>query len=133
VNLADVPAAVGRDLGMTDWVELTPAQVDDYTAATGDTGDDEGTVPPLLLLALTNLFMPQLFAVDDASMGVNYGTGEVRFPASAPVGSRLRATARLADCHDIRGGIQTTIRITVEAEGSAEPSCVVDAVSRWFP
>jgi len=129
VKLSDVPGAVGRDLGATDWVEVTPEQVDDYVAATGDSAGD---LPPLLLLALTNLFMPQLFAVDDASMGVNYGTGEVRFPASAAVGTQVRARAELVACDDVRGGIQTTVRITVEAEGVDAPVCVVDALSRWL-
>ncbi|HMG43651.1 MAG TPA: dehydratase [Acidimicrobiales bacterium] len=129
MKLSDVPGAVGRDLGATDWVEVTPAQVDDYVAATGDS---DGDVPPLLLLALTNLFMPQLFAVDDAAMGVNYGTGEVRFPAPAAVGTRVRARAELVACDDVRGGIQTTVRITVEAEGVDAPVCVVDALSRWL-
>ena len=131
MRLADVPAAVGRPLGTTDGVEVTPAQVDDYAAATGDAGAD-GTVPPYLLVALTNLFMPQLFTVEDASMGVNYGTGEVRFPAAAAVGNRIRASAQLVACDDVRGGIQTTIRITVEAEGVDAPVCVVDALSRWL-
>jgi acyl dehydratase len=129
MKLSDVPGAVGRDLGTTDWVEVTPAQVADYVAATGDS---DGAVPPLLLLALTNLFMPQLFAVDDASMGVNYGTGEVRFPAAATPGARVRARAELVACDDVRGGIQTTVRITVVAEGVDAPVCVVDALSRWL-
>lgn len=138
----EVPAAVGAELGPTDWVALTPAQVADYVAATGDPGDtgrglepgpDAGdAVPPLLLLALTNLFMPELFLVDDASAGVNYGTAEVRFPAPAPVGSRLRATAHLVVADEIRGGLQTMVGIIVEAEGVADPVCTVDAISRWL-
>lgn len=127
----EVPAALGTQLGTTGWVDLTPAQIADYTAATGDTGD-EGSVPPLLLLALTNLFMPELFAVDDASMGVNYGTGAVRFPRPAPIGRRLRAVARLAGVDEIRGGLQTTIHVAVEAEGVDDPVCTVDAISRWL-
>jgi len=130
MRLDEVPAAVGTQLGTTGWVDLTPAQVADYTAATGDPGD--GTVPPLLLLALTNLFMPELFAVDDASMGVNYGTGEVRFPLPAPVGTRLRAGARLVGVDEIRGGLQTTIHVAVEAEGVGDPVCTVDSISRWL-
>ncbi|HEY8547186.1 MAG TPA: hypothetical protein VIL36_19130 [Acidimicrobiales bacterium] len=141
MRLTDVPGAVGERWGPTDWVTVTPAQVADYRAATGDPGppgaddadgaDGADTVPPLMVLALTNLFLPQLFTVDDASMGVNYGTGPARFPAVAPPG-RLRATAELVACDEIKGGLQTTIRITVEAEGVDDPVCVVDSLSRFF-
>lgn len=131
-----VRAAVGRDLGTTAWTELTRSQVEEFHRAVGsppngDAGDSD-VAPPLLVLALTNLFMPQLVEVRGVSMGVNYGTGEVRFPAGAPVGSRLRASAELTACDDIAGGVQTTIRITVEADGVDAPVCTVDALSRWL-
>jgi len=128
MKLADVPGSVGATWGPTDWVEVTAAQVEDYRAATGDPAKG---VPPLMVLALTNLFLPDLFLVDDAATGVNYGTGEVRFPAPAVAG-RLRAAAELVACDEVRGGLQTTVRVTVEAECLADPVCVVDAISRWL-
>ena len=127
-----VRAAVGKHLGTTGWIELTRQQIDLFHQATGGGKGDADGVPPLLVLALTNLFMPQLVEVRGVSLGVNYGTGAVRFPAAAPVGGRLRASAELVACDDIAGGVQTTIRITVEAEGSDTPACVVDALSRWL-
>jgi acyl dehydratase len=145
-GLDAVRAAVGHQLGTNDWTELTRDQVDRFHQAVGSNGtgateaadaadatDTAGadTAPPWLVLALTNLFMPQLVEVQGVSLGVNYGTGAIRFPAPAPVGSRLRAHAELVACDDISGGVQTTIRITVEAEGIG-PVCVVDALSRWL-
>jgi acyl dehydratase len=133
-GLDAVRAAVGRHLGTTDWTELTRDQVDLFHQAVGASpGDgDDDDAPPLLLLALTNLFMPQLVEVRGVSLGVNYGTGPVRFPAAAPIGGRLRAGAELVTCDDIAGGVQTSIRITVEAEDVTDPVCVVDALSRWM-
>jgi acyl dehydratase len=132
-----VRAAVGRHLGTTDWAELTREQVDEFHRAVGSTAvagsaDGDAAAPPLLVLALTNLFMPQLVEVRGVAMGVNYGTGEVRFPAAAPIGGRLRAGAAVVACDDIAGGVQSTIRITVEADGVDGPVCVVDALSRWI-
>lgn len=132
MRLADVPSSVGATWGPTDWVEVTPAQVADYSAATGDPAAAGGdVVPALMVLALTNLFLPDLFFVEDAATGVNYGTGAVRFPAPAPAG-RLRASATLVAADGLPTGVQTTVRVTVEAEGVAEPVCTVDAISRWF-
>jgi hypothetical protein len=33
----------------------------------------------------------------------------------------------------VKGGVQATIRVTVEIEGADRPACVVDTVSRYYP
>jgi hypothetical protein len=38
----------------------------------------------------------------------------------------------VVDAVEARGGVQATIRITVEVEGRDEPAVVVDSISRWF-
>jgi acyl dehydratase len=40
------------------------------------------------------------------AFGVNYGLNRVRFPAPVPVGSKLRARARLATVARVPGGLQ---------------------------
>jgi len=125
-SLDEVRAAVGRHLGTSDWLEITPDRLDRFAAATGDR--DHG----YLALALTNLFLPEIVEVRGASLGVNYGAGSVRFGAPLPVGSRVRGTAELVGCDEIRGGVQTTIRITVEVDGADHPACVVESLSRWL-
>jgi acyl dehydratase len=125
-SLDEVRAAVGRHLGTSDWLEITPDRLDRFAAATGDR--DHG----YLALALTNLFLPEIVEVRGASLGVNYGAGSVRFGAGLPVGSRVRGTALLVACDEIPGGVQTTIRITVEVDGAHHPACVVESLSRWL-
>ena len=66
-------------------------------------------------------------------MGVNYGCEKVRFPAPLPVGSRVRGSGELLDVEEVKGGIQSTVRVTVEIEGSDRPACVVNTISRYFP
>ena len=145
-TLADLRAAAGTHLGWTDWLEVTQDRVDQFADATGDHQwihvdvDRAARESPFggpiahgyLTLALTNLFLPQLIAVPAASSGVNYGTGKVRFPAPVPVGSRIRAGAEITQVDEVPGGIQTTITITVEREGSDKPVCVVESLSRWL-
>jgi hypothetical protein len=96
-----VRGAVGRHLGTTGWTELTRDQVDLFHRSVGAPPDGTGdSAPPLLVLALTNLFMPRLVEVRNVAMGVNYGTGEVRFPAAAvcrpPSASPWRSRAATA-------------------------------------
>lgn len=125
-SLGDLRAAAGTDLGATGWLDVTAGQVGQYAEATGD------PAATYLALALTNRLMPELIAVPAASLGVNYGTGPVRLGPPPAAGARLRARARLVACDDVAGGIQTTIRVTLEVEGAAEPACEVDALSRWL-
>ena len=145
-TLDDLRAAVGTTLGTSDWIEVTQDRVDAFAEATGDhqwihvdverARRESPYGGPIahgyLTLALTNLVLPQVLEVRGASMGVNYGTGKVRFPAPVPVGSKVRGTAELVACEEVPGGVQTTIRITMEVEGGGKPACVVESLSRWL-
>jgi acyl dehydratase len=125
-SLDEVRAAVGQRLGVSDWLEISPDHIDRFAAATGD--PDYG----YLALTLTNLFLPQIVEVSGASLGVNYGTGAVRFPAPLLAGNRVRGAAELVACDEIPGGVQTTILIAVEVDGADQPACVVESLSRWL-
>ena len=127
----DLLGAVGRQLGTTGWATLEASDVKRFVEATA-TPDVGGTVPPLMVLSLTNRFLPELLQVPGASNGVNYGTGSVRFPAEVRAGDRLRASALLSEAVEVPGGVQTTVEITVEVDGSAQPACVVESLSRWM-
>jgi len=130
-GLDEVRAAVGRHLGHSEWLEITQERVDLFADATG--GDQRGSVAPgYLTVSLSNLFLPQIVEVRGVSMGVNYGTGTIRFPVPVPVGSRLRGGAELVEVEEIAGGVQTLMRITIEVEGRDEPACVIDSISRWI-
>jgi acyl dehydratase len=145
-SLDEVRAAVGTTLGTTDWFEITQERVNRFADATGDhqwihvdverAARESPFGGPIahgyLTLSLTNLVLPEVLEVRGVSMGLNYGTGKVRFPAPVPVGSRVRGTAELIACDDIPGGIQTTIVITMEVEGGTKPACVVHSLSRWM-
>ena len=139
-------SAVGRDLGTSEWLEITQDRVDTFAEATGDHQwihvDPEraraespfgGPIAHgYLTMSLTNLFLPQVVEVTGISAGVNYGTDKVRFPAPVPVGARVRGQVTLTEAVDVAGGVQTTMTITVELDGSDRPACVVEAISRWL-
>lgn len=145
-GIDEVRAAVGRHLGHSDWVTVTQEMVDTFAESTGDhqwihvdvaraTAESPFGGPiahGYLTLALTNLFLPQVVDVQGVSLGVNRGTGKVRFPAPVPVGSRLRGAVELVAVDDIDGGIDTTMAITVEREGTDKPVCVVESLSRYL-
>ena len=150
-GIDEVRAAVGTHLGFSGWTEVTQEQVQTFADATGDqqwihvdvaraTAESPFGGPiahGYLTLALTNLFLPQVVDVRGVSLGVNRGTGKIRFPAPVPVGSRLRAGVELVAVDDVeRDGVgtgdDTTMVSTVEREGGDKPVCVVESLSRYL-
>jgi len=142
---SDLLAAVGTDLGTTDWLEITQERVDTFADATGDhqwihvdperakDGPFGGTIAHgYLTLSLVNIFLPDLLEVRNVSMGVNYGTDKTRFPAPVPVGSRIRGRAELSGAEEVKGGVQARVTVTVEIEGNDRPACVVETISRFL-
>jgi acyl dehydratase len=144
---AELLDSVGKPLGSSDWLEITQERVDLFAEATGDhqwihvdperakDGPFGGTIAHgYLTLSLVNLFLPQIVEVHGISMGVNYGSDKLRFPAPVPVGSRIRGSAELVAAEQVKGNaIQAVIRVTVDVEGSDRPACVVDTISRYLP
>ena len=138
-------AAVGEQLGYSDWLEIDQKRIDLFADATGDhqwihvdpekaaTGPFGTTIAHgYLTLSLLPALVPQIMRVEGMKMGVNYGTNKVRFPSPVPVGSRLRATAVLKEVTEAGGGVQLTAAVTVEREGGDKPVCVAESVSRYY-
>ncbi|MGL6071608.1 MaoC family dehydratase [Craterilacuibacter sp.] len=138
-------AASGTDLGVTAWTEITQTRIDLFAEATGDhqwihvdperakTGPFGGTIAHgYLTLSLASLFLPQLIEIRNMKLGVNVGCDRVRFPAPVAVNSRLRGRGEVLKVEEAGGGVQATVRITIEIEGADKPACVVDKISRYF-
>ena len=47
----------------------------------------------------------------------------------------IRSTrpAQLMAVEEVKGGVQATIRVSVEIDGEERPGCVVDTISRYYP
>ena len=142
----DMLAAKGQHLGYSDWLTVSQQRIDLFAEATGDhqwihVDPEKAKDGPFgkciahgyLTLSLVNLFLPQILDVQGASLGVNYGTDKVRFPAAVPVDSRIRGGGELVKVEEIKGSIQAIVRVTIEVEGSDRPACVVDTISRFVP
>jgi len=138
-------AAQGTELGVTEWREITQAEVDAFADATGDHQwihvDPEraarsplgGTIAHgLFTLSLAPAMTSSLLSLEGFAFALNYGYNRVRFPAPLPVGARLRMRASLAAVDDIPGGAQITIVQTFEVEGSEKPVCVAESLARVY-
>jgi acyl dehydratase len=141
---ADLFALAGQDLGVTDWVEVTQADIDRFAEATGDhqwihvdperarSGPFGGTIAHgYLTLALLPPLFARLLTVERVAMGINYGLNRVRFPAPLPAGSRVRLAATLVEAQSVSGGVQVTVDANLEREGGTKPVCVAQVLYRF--
>lgn len=149
-RLYDTPSALigqeGERLGPTDWLQIDQSRVDGFAAVTGDhqwihvdverasQGPFGGTIAHgYLTLSLVNAFLPDLIEVRGFAHAVNVGVDRLRFLAPVRVGSRIRAAGEIVGVEEVKGAIQSVVRVTIEIEGGEKPACVVDTVSRYFP
>lgn len=142
----EILAAVGRELGISEWLEITQERINLFADATDDhqwihVDPQRAAEGPFgacvahgyLTLSLASRFLPEILEVPGMKMGVNYGCDKVRFPAPVPVGSRVRGRSELVAADTTKdGAVQATIRVTVEIEGGDKPACVADTISRYY-
>lgn len=142
----DLAAKQGESLGHTEWLSIEQDRINLFADATGDhqwihVDPEKAKDGPFgaciahgyLTLALVNYFLPQLIDVQGIKMGVNVGLDKVRFPMAVTAGSRIRGVGELVSVEEIKGAIQSVVRVTVEIEGEERPACVADTISRYFP
>ena len=145
-GLAEIKELTGRDLGRSDWLEVTQDRVDMFADATGDhqwihvdperakAGPFGGTIAHgYLTLSLVIPLFAELLEIKGVAMGVNYGLEKVRFPNPVRVGARIRLAATVAEVTDVAPGcVQLVLDFVVEIDGERKPACVARPVYRHY-
>ena len=144
-GLDELRGAEGEVLGTSDWHEVTQRDIDLFADVTGDhqwihVDPERAKATPFggtiahgyYTLSLAPRFSEQIFKLEGFAFGVNYGLNKVRFPAPVPVGSKVRATAKVAKLDDVPGGAQMTLELTFEREGGEKPVCVAETLVRVY-
>jgi acyl dehydratase len=144
-GLDELKSLVGKDLGVSEWLEITQERVNTFADATDDHQwihvDPERAkqgpfgapiAPGYLTLSLVIPLFGNLLKVEGIKMGVNYGLEKVRFPSPVKVGSKIRLAATVVSVEDVPGGTQSTFDFTVQIDGSTKPACVARTVYRQY-
>jgi acyl dehydratase len=141
----ELKAAVGEQLGTSDWVTVEQKQIDTFADATGDhqwihVDTEKAKDGPFgrtiahgyLTLSLLPVFSAQVYKVENVKMGINYGLNKVRFTSPVPVNSRLRGSFELLEVSEVKDALQVVNKVTVEIEGSERPALVAEWVTRIY-
>ncbi|WP_078293268.1 MaoC family dehydratase [Mycobacterium sp. D16R24] len=143
-SISEFEGAAGRELGPTDWKQVTQDRVNGFADATDDhqwihvdpdraaQGPFGGTIAHgLLTLSLLPTFMHELYRVEGTSMAINYGLNKVRFITPVPVGGRLRARSRIEHVTRLDSAVQATLVTTIEIEDASKPAAVIESIVRY--
>lgn len=141
VSLDDLKSALGKEIGVSQWHEITQAMIDNFADVTKDHNFIHvdpvraaetpfgGTIAHgFLTLSMLSAFAYEALAkLQGRKMGINYGFDKVRFVSPVNAGKRIRGHFTL-EYLKIRpsGYVEMTTNVTVEIEGVAKPALTAE-------
>lgn len=136
-SLDDIRSRVGTEIGVSRWLQIDQARIDEFAEATEDrqfihTDPAAAAQMPfggtiahgfLSLSLLSRMAADAMLIPDGVKMAVNYGLDRVRFLAPVRSGKRVRGRFVLDSVEEKAPG-QVLMRhtVTVEIEGEDKPA-----------
>ena len=148
-SLRTVSDFVGKELGVSNWVQVEQPRIDQFAECTGDhqwihvdpkRASAESPYGGTIAHGFLTLSMVATMAMEvgimpaDARAGLNYGMDKLRFMAPVKAGARVRCRIELVSAED-KGGGNTLIktRTTLEIEGQNKPALVAEMLTMLIP
>lgn len=142
-SIAEMKTALGQELGPSDWSKIEQSRIDAFAEVTGDDQwihvdleraarempEGRTIAHGFLTLSLIPHLRHQIWHLESAERGINYGLEKVRFPAPVMSGDRVRLRQSLTSMEPAGEGMKLVFRCTLEIEGRDKPACVADTVS----
>jgi len=111
----ELKAAVGTEIGVSDWIEVTQDRINKFAEATCDEQwinvvqecakaempGGKTIAHGLLSLSLTPMFVRAVIGLKGLKNKLNYGADRIRYLSPAPAGSRLPGRASIAEAEDV--------------------------------
>lgn len=146
MQLQDMQARVGEDIGSSDWFEIGQDRIDQFADATEDhqfihVDPEKAKASPFgqtiahgfLTLSMLAAFMESAVEKPAVKMSVNYGFDKVRFLSPVKSGKRVRGHFRLLELAEKRPGQwQQKVEVSVEIEGEDKPALLAEWIFQHF-
>jgi len=143
-SLSTLGDFVGQELGVSDWITVDQARINQFADQTGDHQwihvdvERARRESPFGSTVAHGYLTLSLAAACQMEMGVvpagvvealNYGLDRVRFLAPVKAGARIRDRIVLQDVERKGGNLLLKTRNTIEIEGERKPALIADALS----
>ena len=142
VSVKDLKEFLGKEVGLTEWIEINQDQINKFADATGyfqyiHVDEDRAAETPfgstiahgfLTLSLLSKLSsMNGGMKLENSVMGINYGLDKVRFINPVKVDSKIRARFRLISAEEKKPKhYLLKHNVTVEIEGDEKPALIAE-------
>lgn len=147
-TLSELPQYVGKELGVSKWVTVDQARIDQFAECSGDrqwihvdvarAKRESPYRAPIahgyLTLALVAPLQMEIGAVPaDSAAAFNYGLDKVRFLAPVKAGDRVRLRVALVNVEQKGGGVVLKTSNTLEIQGSDKPALIAESLALITP
>ena len=142
INASQLQDYVGKEVGLTDWIEVDQKRINQFADATGDhqyihlDADRAAQTPFGTTIAhgfLTLSLLSMLSGIggglklENTVMGINYGLDKVRFLNPVKSGAKIRARFILASAEEKKpGNYLLKHNVTVEIDGEDKPALIAE-------
>ena len=140
INASQLQDYVGKEVGLTDWIEVDQERINQFADATGDhqyihLDAERAAQTPFgttiahgfLTLSLLSMLsgMGGGLKLENTVMGINYGLDKVRFLNPVKSGAKIRARFVLASAEEKKpGNYLLKHNVTVEIDGEDKPALI---------
>ena len=145
-NLSDIKSYIGKEVGLSEWVEITQDRIDTFADVTEDhqwihiNPEMAAKYSPykttiahgFLVLSLGPKFSYEILKLKNVAMGVNYGLNKVRFTNAVPSGALVRGRFTMKEYKEIPGGARYIMEMVVELKGQEKPACVAEWIGQAY-
>ena len=139
-QLPELKDFVGKELGLTDWMQMSQEEIDDFAKITGDkqwihtdpkksalySPYKKTVAHGFLVLSMISKISFNAFSIENVVAGINYGLDRVRFPNATKSDSFYRGRVSLMVFTDIPGGAKYKLKIEIEIKGEDKPACIAE-------
>jgi acyl dehydratase len=142
INASQLQGYVGKEVGLTDWIEVDQERINQFADATGDhqyihLDAERAAQTPFgttiahgfLTLSLLSMLsgMGGGLKLENTVMGINYGLDKVRFLNPVKSGAKIRARFVLASAEEKKpGNYLLKHNVTVEIDGEDKPALIAE-------
>ena len=145
-NYEEFAAMLGKNLGVSDYVELSQERINMFADATLDhqwihVNPEKAAVESpfkttiahgYLTLSMLPYLWNQIIEVNNLKMMVNYGMDKMKFGQAVKSGESIRLVADLESIANLRGTVKAEIKFRIEIKDQRKPALEGNALFLYY-
>lgn len=145
-NYEEFADMLGKNLGVSDYVELSQERINLFADATLDhqwihVNPEKAAVESpfkttiahgYLTLSMLPYLWNQIIEVNNLKMMVNYGMDKMKFGQAVKSGESIRLVADLASIANLRGTVKAEIKFRIEIKDQRKPALEGNALFLYY-